>query len=62
MAEQVPEVNAPAKPVQHAKYPWPAPADATIIGKPVKRIDGPLKVSGQAKYTYDINLDNQLIR
>jgi xanthine dehydrogenase YagR molybdenum-binding subunit len=60
VAEQVPEVNAPAKPVQHAKYPWPAPADATIIGKPVKRIDGPLKVSGQAKYTYDINRPGML--
>jgi xanthine dehydrogenase YagR molybdenum-binding subunit len=60
VAEQVPEVNAPAKPVQHAKYPWPAPADATVIGKPVKRIDGPLKVSGAAKYTYDINRPGML--
>lgn len=55
MAEhQVPEVNAPARPAQHEKYPWPAPADSTVLGKPVTRLDGPLKVSGRAKYSYDI--------
>jgi xanthine dehydrogenase YagR molybdenum-binding subunit len=50
---QVPEVNTPAKPVQHEKYPWPAAP--TLIGKRIQRLDGPAKVTGQAKYSYDIN-------
>ena len=50
---QVPEVSAPARPEAHPKYPWPL-ADAAIIGQPTKRIDGPQKVSGAAKYSYDI--------
>lgn len=54
MAEQVPEVNTPARPAQHEKYPWPAPADATVLGKPLTRVDGPLKVSGRAIYAYDV--------
>ena len=61
MAEdQVPEVQAPAKPAQHAKYPWPAPSDAAVIGKPTSRVDGPVKVTGRAKYTYDINRPGML--
>ena len=50
---QVPEVNTPSAPVQHEKYPWPA--EPTIIGKRIARLDGPAKVTGQAKYAYDIN-------
>ncbi len=50
---QVPEVATPAKPVQHEKYPWPAAP--TLIGKRIQRLDGPVKVTGQAKYCYDIN-------
>ncbi len=50
---QVPEVATPAKPVQHEKYPWPAAP--TLIGKRIQRLDGPVKVTGQAKYSYDIN-------
>ena len=55
MAEtpQVPEVNTAAKPQQHEKYPWPA--NPTLIGKRIQRLDGPAKVTGQAKYSYDIN-------
>jgi xanthine dehydrogenase YagR molybdenum-binding subunit len=50
---QVPEVSAPSRPAQHEKYPWPAaPA---IVGKRIARLDGPVKVTGQAKYSYDIN-------
>src|SRR5688572_7852373 len=26
----------------------------TILNKPLKRVDGPLKVTGVAKYTYDV--------
>jgi xanthine dehydrogenase YagR molybdenum-binding subunit len=50
---QVPEVNTPSKPAQHEKYPWPA--EPTLIGKRIQRLDGPVKVTGQAKYSYDIN-------
>ena len=50
---QVPEVNTPAKPAQHAKYPWPAAP--TLLGKRIERLDGPAKVTGAAKYSYDID-------
>ena len=55
MAEtpQVPEVKAPSQPQQHEKYPWPA--EPTLVGKRIQRLDGPSKVTGQAKYSYDIN-------
>ena len=33
---------------------WPAPGDRALLGKSIKRIDGPDKVAGRAKYTYDI--------
>jgi len=35
--------------------PAPAPAKYAVIGKAVSRIDGPLKVSGQAAYTADFH-------
>jgi xanthine dehydrogenase YagR molybdenum-binding subunit len=44
-----------------AEYSWPAKEKATAIGKRVKRLDGMAKSTGAAKYTYDINLKNQLI-
>jgi xanthine dehydrogenase YagR molybdenum-binding subunit len=50
---QVPEVNAPPRPQQHEKYPWPA--EPTLVGKRIQRLDGPAKVTGQAKYSFDIN-------
>ena len=34
---------------------WPDASHRTLIGKRVSRIDGPVKVSGRAKYTYDYN-------
>jgi xanthine dehydrogenase YagR molybdenum-binding subunit len=37
------------------KYDWPAPGQREVIGKFTDRIDGPAKVSGRAKYTYDVN-------
>ncbi|MEZ7501970.1 xanthine dehydrogenase family protein molybdopterin-binding subunit [Psychrobacter sp. Arc29] len=30
-----------------------------LVGKPINRVDGSLKVSGQAKYSAEIHLDNQ---
>ncbi|MCI0356946.1 MAG: xanthine dehydrogenase family protein molybdopterin-binding subunit [Planctomycetaceae bacterium] len=43
------------------EYSWPAKDKATAIGTRVKRLDGPEKATGKAKYSYDINLKNQLI-
>ena len=36
-----------------AKYSWPD--KPTLLSTAVKRLDGPDKVAGRAKYTYDIN-------
>ena len=33
---------------------WPPPAERALLGKSIKRIDGPDKVQGKAKYSYDI--------
>ena len=41
---QVPEVQAPPRPPQHDKYPWPE--KPRLLGTRVSRIDGPLKVIG----------------
>ena len=34
---------------------WAWPAKPALLGTPVKRLDGPDKVTGRAKYTFDIN-------
>jgi xanthine dehydrogenase YagR molybdenum-binding subunit len=44
-----------------AEYSWPTKEKAQSIGKRVKRVDGLAKSTGAAKYTYDVNLKNQLI-
>ncbi len=36
-------------------YQWPDPATRPLLGKKISRVDGPVKVSGRAKYTYDYN-------
>jgi xanthine dehydrogenase YagR molybdenum-binding subunit len=38
---------------ERAKYAWPA--KPTLLSTSVKRLDGPDKVTGRARYTYDIN-------
>src|SRR5262247_3037462 len=43
-----------------AEYKWPEEGKRTHIGKRISRIDGPDKVSGRAKYTYDINRPGML--
>jgi len=43
-----------------AEYSWPSRSDATIIGKSPRRLDGMVKSTGAAKYSYDVNLDKQL--
>jgi xanthine dehydrogenase YagR molybdenum-binding subunit len=55
---QVPAVQAPAVPTRHAKYPWPE--KPTLLGTRVTRLDGPEKVTGRAKYSYDIKRPGML--
>ncbi|MGH9939718.1 MAG: xanthine dehydrogenase family protein molybdopterin-binding subunit, partial [Blastocatellia bacterium] len=43
-----------------AEYKWPEEGKRAHIGKRISRIDGPDKVSGRAKYTYDINRPGML--
>ncbi len=38
-----------------ADYKWPEPENRSLIGKRISRVDGPVKVSGKAKYTYDLH-------
>lgn len=39
---------------------WPKLADASVLGKRHPRLDGPDKVAGRAKYTYDVKLPRML--
>src|SRR5207247_6391715 len=39
--------------VADPKYAWPT--KPTLLGTAVKRLDGPDKVTGRARYSYDIN-------
>ena len=43
-----------------ADYHWPPADRRALIGKRIKRIDGPQKSSGRAKYSYDINRPGML--
>ncbi len=43
------------------EYNWPSREASTVIGKVHDRLDGTVKSTGAAKYTYDVNLKNQLI-
>src|SRR5579862_1223053 len=36
-------------------YSWPDPAARPLLGKRISRVDGPVKSSGRAKYTFDYN-------
>jgi len=45
-------------PNQHPTYPWPA--KSRLLGTRISRVDGPLKVSGRAKYSYDISRPGML--
>lgn len=42
------------------EYSWPKAEDRRLIGKRISRLDGPAKVSGRAKYTYDLKPDGML--
>ncbi len=55
--QQQPPPAAQAAPPPAPQGPprnWPPVADRTLIGKSIKRLDGPDKAQGKAKYTYDI--------
>ena len=43
-----------------AEYKWPDADKRTFIGKRISRIDGPQKVSGRAKYSFDVNRPGML--
>ncbi|HEY6400977.1 MAG TPA: molybdopterin cofactor-binding domain-containing protein, partial [Blastocatellia bacterium] len=43
-----------------AEYKWPEEGKRRHIGKRISRLDGPDKLSGRAKYTYDINRPGML--
>ncbi len=40
--------------------PWDARAELAVVGRELPRIDGALKVSGRARYTFDISLPRML--
>jgi xanthine dehydrogenase YagR molybdenum-binding subunit len=40
--------------------PWDADSKLTVVGRKVPRIDGAAKVSGRAKYTYDVAVPGML--
>ena len=43
-----------------AKVAWPGPDRRNLIGARISRLDGPAKVTGTAKYAYDMNLEGML--
>lgn len=43
-----------------AEYKWPEKEKRTALGARISRVDGPDKVSGKAKYTYDVNRPGML--
>src|SRR5512136_1403734 len=42
------------------KYDWPEAGQRKLIGKRISRLDGPVKVRGEAKYSHDINRPGML--
>jgi xanthine dehydrogenase YagR molybdenum-binding subunit len=43
-----------------AEYKWPEADKRSLIGKRISRVDGPAKVTGKAKYAYDIKRPGML--
>jgi xanthine dehydrogenase YagR molybdenum-binding subunit len=43
-----------------ADYSWPDISKRSLIGRSISRLDGPVKVSGEAKYSYDVNRPGML--
>jgi xanthine dehydrogenase YagR molybdenum-binding subunit len=44
-----------------SKYDYPPADKRSLIGKRITRLDGPVKATGQAKYSYDMNRPGMLI-
>jgi xanthine dehydrogenase YagR molybdenum-binding subunit len=44
----------------HPPVAWQKPGEMRILGHDIRRVDGPAKVTGRAKYTYDVNLPGLL--
>ena len=40
--------------------PWDAKTELAVVGKKIARVDGPLKVTGKAKYTFDVIVPGML--
>src|SRR5262245_57377865 len=59
---QTPAAQQPQGPTENAKkYAWPLPPqEPKILSSHVKRVDGPNKVTGRAKYTFDISRPGML--
>src|SRR5579864_3235486 len=47
-------------PDENTNYSWPEAQKRSLIGKRISRVDGPDKVSGKAKYTYDLHAPGML--
>ena len=58
MAKTTQGRGGPPVPNADPKYNWPG--KPSVIGTHVKRLDGPEKVTGRAKYTFDINRPGML--
>lgn len=52
------QVAAPPQPPPHVAPPWPKPSQ--VMGQPATRVDGPAKVTGAAKYAYDVQPEGLL--
>src|SRR4051794_26372722 len=39
---------------------WAPSANLSVVGKPIPRVEGDLKVTGRAQYAYDVRLPGQL--
>ncbi len=44
------------------EHSWPEAKERRLIGQRVSRLDGPAKVTGTAKYTYDLKLPGHALR
>ena len=41
-------------------YSWPAMDKRRLMGHPIKRLDGPVKATGRAKYNSDVHPQGML--
>ncbi len=55
---QVPEVAAPATANPNSPYAWPE--QRRLLSSRIRRVDGPLKASGRATYSYDVKRPGML--